>query len=247
MTERALMHARQEGRSEIGTITVAMVPGPEGLVFSRAIPDFMRRFPDVQLLLRTMTSPEQIDALLKRDINVGFLRGPIESDEIAYDVYSREKVVVLIPQSWPIARKNPVPLAELSTKPHIAISREVAPAVHDVVDTIAKLGGVTFRTHLNTENLMTAMNAVASGLGFCILTEYVRNIVPKGVVTRHLDLEPTPELNLLIAYRKDDVLAHLSEFLKGVRKFAEVIEAEKQRDPDMDDLLAAGPLNKRGL
>ena len=238
LTESALMHARQTGRAETGTITVAMVPGPEGLVFSHAIPDFMRRYPDVQLLLRTMTSPEQIDALLNRDINVGFLRGPIESDEIAYDVYMREKVVALIPQNWAIARKNPVPLGELATKPHIAISREVAPAVHDVVDTIAKLGNVTFRTHLNTENLMTSMNAVASGLGFCFFAEYVGNVVPRGVVTRHLDLEPSPELDLLVAYRKDDTLAPLSEFLKNVRRFAAVIEADKQRDADIDDLLA---------
>jgi LysR family hca operon transcriptional activator len=236
-TENALMEARQAGRAAHGTIIVAMVVGPERLLFSRAIPDFMRRFPDVQLLLRTMTSPEQVEALLKGEINVGFLRGPIESDEIAYDVYMREKVLAVIPEDWAIARKKPVPLKELATMPHISISREVAPAVYDVVDTIAKRSGVTFRTHLITENLMTSINAVASGLGFCFFAEYVGNIVPRGVVTRSLDLVPAPELDLLVAYRKHDRSASFSEFLETVRKFAAMIQENKQRDPDMKNLL----------
>jgi LysR family hca operon transcriptional activator len=241
MTESAIAHARQAARTHRGTITVAMIPGPEGLILCRAIPEFMRAYPEIQLLLRTMTAPEQLEGLLKREINVGFLRGPIEHDEIASEVYMREKVVAVIPETWPIARTEPVSIKELALLPHISISRQVAPAVHDVSDTIAQLAGVTFRTRLNTENLITSMNAVASNLGFCFFAEYVGGIVPKGVVTRHIDLDPTPELDLLVAYRKDDTLPPLQEFLKKVREFrvATTSAAAASGNPDIDSVLAS--------
>ncbi|HUO59956.1 MAG TPA: LysR substrate-binding domain-containing protein [Candidatus Acidoferrales bacterium] len=241
MTESAIAHARQAALTQRGTITVAMIPGPEGLILCRAIPEFMRTYPDVQVLLRTMTAPEQIGALLKREINVGFLRGPIEHDEIASEVYMREKVVAVIPEIWPISSKEPVPVSELAQLPHISISRQVAPAVHDVSDTIAQLAGVTFRTRLNTENLITSLNAVASNLGFCFFAEYVGGIVPKGVVTRHIDLQPTPQLELLVAYRKDDTLPPLREFLKKVREFRVPGAAESAScaSTDIDAMLAS--------
>ena len=239
MTESAITHARQAARTQRGTITVAMIPGPEGLILCRAVPEFMRAYPETQLLLRTMTAPEQIDALLKREINVGFLRGPIEHDEVAAEVYMREKVVAVIPEIWPIARKEPVAVKELAQLPHIAISHQVAPAVHDISDKIAQLAGVTFRTRLNTENLMTSLNAVASNLGFCFFAEYVGGIVPKGVVTRHIDLEPAPELELLVAYRKDDTLAPLREFLNKVREFRVTNPLSKCACSDIDDILSS--------
>jgi LysR family transcriptional regulator, hca operon transcriptional activator len=219
-TADAILHARLAARHEAGTISIGMVPGPEGKVFSSLIPLFLRANPDVQLLLRTCTAPEQIQALLKREINVGFLRGPIEEDEIASEIYMREPVVAVIPQSWELAKLDRIPVQELAKMPLISISRAVAPAVHDIVGVIAERAGVQFQMRFCTENLLTSMNAVASGLGFCFFSAYVEEIVPKGVVTRPIDLDPVPQLDLLFAYRRDDTLSPLSNFLSIIREHA---------------------------
>lgn len=219
-TADAILHARLAARHEAGTISIGMVPGPEGKVFSSLIPLFLRANPDVQLLLRTCTAPEQIQAILKREINVGFLRGPIEEDEIASEIYMREPVVAVIPQSWELAKLDRIPVSELAQMPLISISRTVAPAVHDVVGVIAARAGVQFKMRFCTENLLTSMNAVASGLGFCFFSAYVEEIVPKGVVTRPIDLDPAPQLDLLFAYRRDDTLNQLSTFLSIIREHA---------------------------
>ena len=63
--EKALQQARDTARSEVGTIVLGMIPGPEGMVFSHILP-LLLRSPDSQLLLRTMTAPEAIPALLNR-------------------------------------------------------------------------------------------------------------------------------------------------------------------------------------
>ena len=216
--EHAITLARQAARAEAGQITLGMVPGPESKVFSRTVPTLLRNYPDIQIILRSLTSPEQIVALQNKGINVGFLRGPIEDEEIASEVIMREKVVAVLPASHELAKMQRVSVTKLAALPMIQISRAIAPAVHDAANLIAKQAGTQFKTLLETENLLTSLNAVASGLGFSLFAEYVEQILPKGAVARALDLDPVPELELLVAYRKDDRLPALGFFLSVLRE-----------------------------
>jgi LysR family hca operon transcriptional activator len=216
-TEDALAAARAVARSAEWTISLGMVPGPEGKIFSYILPILLRNHPDLQLLLKTMTAPEQLHALQRREISAGFLRGPINSPEIASEVYMREEVVAVIPQDSPLAEFDRIPVSELARLKLISISAEIAPAVHEVAEEIERRSGVKFTRGFNTENLMTSLNAVASGFGFCFFSVYVDEIVPKGVVTRPLDMDPPPMLDLLFAYRSDDTLPALARVVSLVR------------------------------
>ncbi len=215
--EQVFTQARAAGRKEVGTIVLGMIPGPEGKVFSYLLPLLLKYYPDIKLHLRTMTAPEQIQALMRREITAGFLRGPVHCDEIASETYMREPVVAVLPQNCDLARMERVPVHLLAEMPLIPISHDVAPAVHDVVGEIEARTGVKFKIGFCTENLMTSMNAVASGLGFSFFASYVEEIVPKGVVTRPIDLDPVPMLDLLFAYRKDDRLPALEKLVSLVR------------------------------
>ena len=216
--DEAVIQARAVARNEVGTIIFGMVPGPEGMVFSNILPLLTQHSPNNQVLLRTMTGPEVIQALLRREITAGILRGPIESEEIAYDIYMREDVVAVLPEAWDLARHPRVPLRELAREQHIPISQTIAPAVHLACEEIERRAGVTFRSSFCSESLMTSMNAVASGLGFCFFANYVSGLVPKGVVTRPLDLDPPPTLDLLFAYRKDDQRTALADLIALVNE-----------------------------
>lgn len=218
--ENAIEETRAVARTEEWTIALGMVPGPEGKIFSHILPIVLRYHPNIQLLLRTMTAPDQIKALQKREITAGFLRGPIESSEITSQVYMREDVVVVLPQDCPLAALDRVPVSELTKMKLISISAAVAPAVHNVAEDIERRSGVKFQMGFCTENLMTSLNAVASGLGFSFFAAYVEEIAPKGVVTRPIDLDPVPQLDLLFAYRTDDPLPALAKLVSLVREYS---------------------------
>ena len=216
--ENALSHAREAARNEVGTVVLGMIMGPEGMVFSHILPLWLRRSPESPLLLRTMDAPEQIEALLKHEIMAGFLRGPIHSDEIAFETYMREEVVAVIPETWDMAKLDRVPVHELAKMPLISVSEIVAPAVYHLTEEIEAQAGVTFRKGFRSESLITSMNAVASELGFCFFAKYVGGLVPKGVVTRPLDLDPPPTIDLLFAYRKDNQFAALKSLVALVHE-----------------------------
>jgi LysR family hca operon transcriptional activator len=216
--ENAIVEARSVAQSAEWTLAIGMVPGPEAKIFSHILPLLLRNQPNIQLLLRTMNAPDQIKALQRREISAGFLRGPIDCPEVASEVYMREDVVVVLPQDSPLAACKRVPIPELAKLKLITISRSVAPLVHDVASQIELRAGVKFQSGFTTENIMTSMNAVASGLGFCFFAAYVEEIAPKGVITRPLDLTPPQQLDLLFAYRQDDHLPALLKLAALVRE-----------------------------
>jgi len=210
--------ARQAARAEAGTITVAMIPGPEGQLFSGILPYLLHSYPNLEVNLRSLTAPQQIAALQRGEINLGFLRGPINDDCIDSIVIAREPVVAVLPENHPLAKLEKVSPKALSELPLIQIMREVAPMVHDTMYKVGTDCGVQFRTLLETEHIMTTLNAVANGLGFSVFAAYVEQIVPKNVVVRPLEMPRVPRLELLAAYRKDDRLPALNYLLKMIRE-----------------------------
>jgi DNA-binding transcriptional LysR family regulator len=111
-----------------------------------------------------------------------------------------------------------IPVRKLAAVPLLHVSHSIAPALHDMINKVAADAGVSFRSILETESLTATLNAVASGLGFSLHGEYVQQLAPKNVVVRQLDPTPVPQLELIVAYRKDDKLPALATFLDLLRK-----------------------------
>lgn len=216
----ALEQARAAARREVSRIVLGIIPGPEGMVLSQFAPLIQGQSPGAHLLVRTMTGPEIVQALLRREITAGFLRGPLEEPELEHDLYMHEEVLVVLPEAWEQARLDRVPLTALAGLPHIPISPAVAPSVARVAEEIQARAGVRFSESFCSENVLTSLNAVSAGLGFCFFATYVKDIVPKGVVTRPLDLDPSPTLDLVFARRRDDRSPALAVLADLVRRHA---------------------------
>ncbi len=211
--ERAVNLTRQTARAEAGLITVALVPGPEAKMFSAVFAELIRKYPNIEIVLRSLSSPEQVAALKKCEINVGFLRGPIDDEEIASEVMVREDLVVVLPADHPLAKESRIKVEKLAGLPFVHVSRAIAPALHDAIDKVAVDAGFRFHSVLDTESITAILNAIASGLGVGVHAQYVEQMCPKNVVVRPFDLDRIPKVELVVAYRKDDKLPALASFL----------------------------------
>jgi LysR family hca operon transcriptional activator len=94
-TDRAIALARQAARAEAGLVTFGFVPGVEGKIFTRILPMIRVHFPRVELTLRSLTSPQQLEALHNHEINFGFLRPPIEDPDLSWRTILREKILAV--------------------------------------------------------------------------------------------------------------------------------------------------------
>ena len=216
-TDRAIALARQAARAEAGFMTIGFVPGVEGKIFPRILPILHAKYPDIELSLRSLTSPQQLVALQNREINIGFMRPPVDDPEITAEVILRDKIIVALPGTHPLTKLKRVPVRSLVNLPLLQVSRTTAPLLHDKTKEIAETAGVIFNSILPAENVLMSLSEVASGLGFCLLPDYVRQMLPPNVVVRPLDCDPEPEIPLVVAHRKDDRLPALAFFLSLLR------------------------------
>lgn len=216
--DKAFSRARQAARSESGKMTIGFIPGTEMKVFPKILPLLSAAIPDLDLSLRSLTSPQQLVALINREINLGFLRGPIPFPEIASTLLFREEIVLLMPVKDELARLKKVPLERLKDRTFLSVSSDTAPTYHALTMSILEQAGVHSGNVLSAENALTSISGVVSGMGLALLPGFVEHIIPPTVTTRRLDLPEPPTIELLAAYRKDDHLPALACLIELIRE-----------------------------
>ncbi len=221
----AIELARQAGRAESGSLTVAFPPGAEGR-FATLLHELQEHYSSVQIYLRTMQSPEQLAALRNQSLDVGFIAAPINENDIETELVARFQTLAILHASHPLAKLKRIPVTKLAALPLVRPS-PLSPAPIRIIEEIAKQNDVKFRTSVQVDNLLATVNAVASGAGFALVPEHVTDMLPKGVVARPLEMKTQPTLDLMMAYRKENLSPTLQLFVSTFRD-----HLRRQKDPE---------------
>jgi len=175
-----LQHARQviENSESAERITRLALKGEAGTlrvgfgiaVLARGLPHLMlrfrKRFPNVDLSVRNMSTSDQTQALRDRKIDIGFVRLPILSEEIeTVPIVSERLMIVLSEQANHDAKKG---LAALRNAPFILPCRADSVSFYDHVFRTCRASGFVPRVVQETDVFFTALNLVRAGLGVSI-------------------------------------------------------------------------------
>jgi DNA-binding transcriptional LysR family regulator len=85
-----------------GSLVVGTVPGAiHAGVFEKSLPAFRAAAPDARLTLRSLSSAEQFDALLRREIDVGHTHAKPQADlPLQVRLVAEEPFVLVVPTGW---------------------------------------------------------------------------------------------------------------------------------------------------
>ena len=118
---------RDEG---VGLVKVGIGPGLWRVV-DRVRAYHAKRFPYVSIDATDLMSHEQADALLRRRIDVGFSRDPVNSSRLWSEPLFDEGLVVLLPQGHRLAKRKAVRLKDLAHDTLLLHERKCSPVAHD--------------------------------------------------------------------------------------------------------------------
>lgn len=212
----AVRLARLAGRGEVGHLGVGAVTSALYGVFPDVVREFRQRYPDVHLTLHELPGNEQTRALRAGRIQVSFLRPPIEEDDIAVRVITREPWVVALPTTHRFAGRPRLSLRSLAAEPFISFPRELAPVLYDRVIAMCQRAG--FSPHIVQEaQMQTIVSLVAAGTGVALVPATLQNLSRKGLVYKPLS-GVSSKLELGVAWRRDDRSPLLAAFLAVVRE-----------------------------
>jgi len=216
--ERAISLARYAALSASGRLVIGFMPGTEGAILVKVLPALHKLRPETHVLLRDLNSPDQILALRNKEIDVGFLRGPSEGPDLCWELVLVDPVIAAIPAKHPLAKLERIPIPMLSELPLIGVPRDAAAIIRGLGDRIVAQSGVSFQPGPETDGITSTLAAVGAGLGFCFLPGYAERIKPPDVEVRRLEMDNPPEIELYVAYRRDDSHPGLQAFLALVRQ-----------------------------
>ena len=215
--EEAARLARQAADGQAGELSVGTFPAADVRILPLLRPLVAAHLPDLRLVLHSKYAVEPISGLLEGTLDVAFIRGPIESTEIEALEVLRERIVVMLPERYPLARRKRIPVKSLHDRPCITMDRALSPALYDAISAVYRQAGIRMHVVSTADNVLGHLRLVQEGLGFALLPESMGALLPPGVVVRPLDSDPPPTVSVVLGWKRGNTSAL-------VRAFADLVQ-----------------------
>lgn len=214
----------EDGRPK-GVLTVGSLETTAALHLSPLLAGYAAAHPDVDMILRTGTTNELIEAVLNHDVEAAFICGPVEDPELVAETIFHEELVLLTAPS--VASLD----AALGANPRIVVLRAGCSYRQRLEDLLARRG-VTGARQLQFGTLEAIFGCVAAGLGVTLLPRrLIGSVWQESRVAVHTLSPQEAEVETLLIRRKDAFLTSaLRAFLERVRTSFPVNEAHEPAD-----------------
>jgi DNA-binding transcriptional LysR family regulator len=168
-SEQAAETARRVHLGKTGRVRVGIAWGL-GETVSTVLNEYSRRRPEIEIEFRNISSGEQNEALRLRNIDVGFLRPPIDHIHNFSRALFQERFVAVVSNANPLSKFKSLKLEQLAKEPLLLIPRSISGFVFDKTLELYRDAGIRPRT-IQTETLPyeeAGAILVASGRGIYI-------------------------------------------------------------------------------
>ncbi|NMG43031.1 LysR family transcriptional regulator [Aromatoleum toluvorans] len=220
VVEQATERTQRAGQGKLGRLDIAIFGSGILGIIPRLLLAFRTAYPEVKIVLHTMTKAEQIEALRQRRITLGFNRMLAPLPDLATELVATEQLLVAINESHPLAREESVSFPMLAEHPMVLFPTGARPNFIDKVMRLCEEAGFVPQVSQEVGDAVTGVALVAGGFGICLVPESVTALTLPGVVFRPLhDTPPNCRIDLSCLYRADDQSPILTEFLETVRAF----------------------------
>ena len=215
--ERATKLALEANRSAQRRLLVGFSPA-NCTVAIKALRLYAEQRPETHLVVKSLPTQQQIEALLNGRIDLGFITLPLNQEGLAAESILREHLVVAMPQRHPLAAVRRISLRALSNETLIIFPLHMSPGRYETITSMCRKAGFSLHTVHEVDDVNTMLELVRIGFGVCLMRASVSEMKPKGIVFRELWHSPVVETG--IAYRRDGRIGDLQLFIEVAKAAA---------------------------
>lgn len=169
-------------KRNVGLLRIGASAPPIFTVLPAALTAFQSRHPGVKVVCRTLSSEELSEKILVGEVDLGLTLSAIRVPMVQTELLAATPVVVLLPSSSPLARKDGIGPADLAGERLIAYGSHAD--VGRLLDAAFERAGLVRQTHVEIEMSISALPMVQAGLGIALVDGMFPWTSFKGVVTR---------------------------------------------------------------
>jgi DNA-binding transcriptional LysR family regulator len=184
-------------------------------------------FADVRVQLQNIPSTPQNLALKMCEIDIGFLRPPVDAGYLSCHLLFEERLSVLVPAVAPFTSYKAVRLSQLANIPLLLPPRSLSSGLYDRILDLYRLRAITpsvIHTPLLSgpgEEAGHMLVASRKGIYIVYASLAVFPVFTKRVKVLPLE-EPDARIPVFVAWRNDEKSRHVLDFLQTVRGLFEV-------------------------
>jgi DNA-binding transcriptional LysR family regulator len=212
--------ARHAQKGESGIVRIGIASGLGGVV-GRAVAEHCRRFPGVNIECKDVFSSVQNEMLRKDDIDVGFLRPPVDHVNLDCELLFEEEFVAILPPGHRLAKRKSLRLKDVADEPLIIFDRNFSSGLYDKVLGLYSRQGLTPHfavTHVEAHEeagaiMVASGKAIFIGAG-AIVTRSVSGIELVSVPLNEADAR----IEVYMAWRKNEESSAVLPFLDSVHR-----------------------------
>ncbi|MFT6868208.1 MAG: DNA-binding transcriptional LysR family regulator [Cyclobacteriaceae bacterium] len=187
-------------KGESGEIRIGFV----GSAIHQVLPKFMmqlsQKFPDIHTTLQELPNNEQIEAIEKDKLDIGFVRVSNVSADLTMVPVHEDTFSVVLPANHPISETNFNHLGQLSDEKFILFSSDYSPQYYDKIISICQDQGFQPQISHKSVHAFTIFKLVESGLGIAIVPTSLVEGYQLGI--RSIELKSIPQRTVLSAIWK---------------------------------------------
>lgn len=212
--------ARHAQKGESGIVRIGIASGLGGLV-AKVVAEHCSRFPGINIECKDVFSGLQNEILEKCEIDVGFLRPPVNQVKLDCELLFEEELVVVLPKNHRFAKRKFLKLKEVADEPLIIFDRNFSTGLYDRILGLYSRQGLTPHfavTHVEAHEEAGAI-MVASGKAIFIGAGAIVTRSVSGVELVSVPLnEADAKIDVYMAWRRDEESPAILGFLESVRR-----------------------------
>lgn len=174
--------------------------------------EFRLKYPKTAVSLHELSTPDQIRALHRKEIDVGLLHPPIHDPLIETAEIQTGAAALSMPKSHPLAQKEKIRIEDLADVPFVVVSRDIWPGLYDEFLSLFKDADFSPKIVQEATEYQMVVGLVTAGIGIGVLPRTAEKLFNLDIVYREIEGPPLNAV-LSIAYRKEDQNPALANFL----------------------------------
>ncbi|MDB5966003.1 MAG: LysR family transcriptional regulator [Polaromonas sp.] len=186
----AASHARDVGHGMAGSLAI----GFAGTMLYSGLPDILARFqsqhPLLRVMLREMSSSEQLIELAHDRLDAGFVHTTRVPPELSQILVASQDFVCCLPAGHALARKRRIALEALRGEPFAVVSRAVSPDYHDRILQTCLDAGFYPEIRYELQHWLSVVSLVSQGMGVALVPKALGRSAMPG--TSFVPLQAVP-------------------------------------------------------
>jgi DNA-binding transcriptional LysR family regulator len=191
-----------------GNLTVGFVGSATYDILPEVTREYRRAYPEFNLQLIELSTPNQVKALIKEEIDIGFIRPPVTNNSLCTEVISNGVCVLAVPNYHPLLKETKIDINCLREYSFVLLARKTWAGLYDEI-----VGLFNPKIEQEALEFQTVIGLVAAGIGIAIVPKSIIHLHSRDVVYKELD-HLLPIASMGIVWRKKNTSSLVKGFVK---------------------------------